>query len=145
MQRLTQQQLESHFWETAWFLKKPLRTADCKLYPFSLPFSKRPSDVHYEQHGAALKEFDKDRESALFLENCRFRRAESRHFRDVREVVVNVEQTFEAASWGIGQANPHTLYDVMSDAHWTNKGVYRIDCCAICATFFSYTIEARCR
>jgi type I restriction enzyme M protein len=79
------------------------------------------SDVHDEEHAAALKEFDGDEEAALFPENYRFQVPEGCHWRDVRKVAVNVGQALQTALRGIEQANPHTLYGIFGDALWTNK------------------------
>ena len=69
---ITLTQLESHLWESANILRGPVDAADFKSYVFPLLFFKRISDVHAEEHAAALKEFDGDVESALFSENYGF-------------------------------------------------------------------------
>ena len=114
-------QLESHLWESANILRGPVDAADFKSYVFPLLFFKRLSDVHDEEHAAALKEFDGDEESALFPENYRFQIPEDCHWRDVRKVATNVGQALQTAMRGIEQANPHTLYSIFGDAQWTNK------------------------
>ncbi len=119
--QLTLNQLESHLWKAAWLLKGPVDAADFKTYIFPLLFFKRISDVHYEEHLAALQEFVGDEEAALFPENYRFQIPEGCHWRDVRKVAVNVGQTLQTALRGIEQANPHTLYGIFGDAQWTNK------------------------
>jgi len=114
-------QLESHLWKAAWLLKGPVGAADFKTYIFPLLFFKRLSDVHDEEHAAALAEFEGDEEAALFPENYRFQVPEGCHWRDVRKVAVNVGQALQTALRGIEQANPHTLYGIFGDAAWTNK------------------------
>jgi|688.fasta_scaffold14382_2 type I restriction enzyme M protein len=114
-------QLESHLWKAAWLLKGPVDAADFKTYIFPLLFFKRLSDVNDEEHQTALDEFDGDEESALFPENYRFQIPEDCHWQDVRKVAVNVGQALQTALRGIEQANPHTLYGIFGDAHWTNK------------------------
>ena len=118
---VTLSQLESHLWESANILRGPVDAADFKSDVFPLLFFKRLSDVHDEEHAAALKEFDGDEEAALFPENYRFQIPEDCHWRDVREVAVNVGQALQTAMRGIEQANPHTLYGIFGDAQWTNK------------------------
>ena len=118
---VTLSQLESHLWDSANILRGPVDAADFKSYVFPLLFFKRLSDVHDEEHAAALKEFDGDEEAALFPENYRFQIPEDCHWRDVREVAVNVGQALQTAMRGIEQANPHTLYGIFGDAQWTNK------------------------
>lgn len=120
-QAISLSQLESHLWESANILRGPVDAADFKSYVFPLLFFKRLSDVHDEEHAAALKEFDGDEESALFPENYRFQIPEDCHWRDVRKVATNVGQALQTAMRGIEQANPHTLYGIFGDAQWTNK------------------------
>ena len=114
-------QLSSSLWKAAWHLKGPVDAADFKTYIFPLLFFKRLSDVHDEEHEAALQEFDGDGEAALFPENYRFQIPEGCHWADVRQVAVNVGQALQIALRGIEQANPHTLYGIFGDAQWTNK------------------------
>jgi type I restriction enzyme M protein len=113
--------LESHLWEAANILRGPVDAADFKSYVFPLLFFKRISDVHDEEHIAALKEFDGDKESALFSENYGFQIPEDCHWTDVRKVATNVGHALQTAMRGIEQANPHTLYGIFGDAQWTNK------------------------
>ncbi|MFZ4596651.1 MAG: type I restriction-modification system subunit M, partial [Verrucomicrobiaceae bacterium] len=118
---ITLSQLETHLWKAAWILKGPVDAADFKTYIFPLLFFKRLSDVHDEEHAAAVAEFNGDEEAALFPENYRFQVPEDCHWRDVRKVAVNVGQALQTALRGIEQANPHTLYGIFGDAQWTNK------------------------
>ena len=118
---VTLSQLESHLWEAANILRGPVDAADVKSYVFPLLFFKRLSDVHDDEHAAALKEFDGDEEAALFPENYSFQIPEGCHWRDVRRVPTNVGQALQTALRGIEQANPHTLYGIFGDAQWTNK------------------------
>ncbi len=114
-------QLESHLWEAANILRGPVDAADFKSYVFPLLFFKRLSDVHDDEHAAALAEFEGDEESALFPENYRFQIPEGCHWSDVRKVATNVGQALQTALRGIEQANPHTLHGIFGDAQWTNK------------------------
>ncbi len=121
MVSITLSQLESHLWEAANILRGPVDAADFKSYVFPLLFFKRLSDVHDDEHAAALKEFEGDEESALFPENYSFQIPEDCHWSDVRKVAANVGQALQTALRGIEQANPHTLYGIFGDAQWTNK------------------------
>ena len=118
---VTLSQLESHLWEAANILRGPVDAADFKTYVFPLLFFKRISDVHDEEHQAALKTYGGDEESALFPENYRFQIPEGCHWRDVRKVTSNVGQALQTAMRNIEQANPQTLYGIFGDAQWTNK------------------------
>jgi len=115
---MTFSELESHLWESANILRGPVAAADFKTYIFTLLFFKRISDVHDEEMQAALAEFVGDEEVAMFPENSRFQIPEGSHWRDVRQVAVNVGQALQAAMRKIVQANPHTLYGIFGDAHW---------------------------
>jgi type I restriction enzyme M protein len=121
MTAISLSQLESHLWESANILRGPVDAADFKSYVFPLMFFKRISDVHDEEHAAALIEFDGDEESALFLENYSFQIPVGCHWNDVRSISTNIGQAFHASMRGIEQANPHTLYGIFGDAQWTNK------------------------
>ena len=90
---ITLSQLESHLWEAANILRGPVDAADFKSYVFPLLFFKRISDVHDDEHSAALAEFAGDEEAALFPENYRFQVPANCHWRDVRQVTTNVGQT----------------------------------------------------
>ena len=118
---ITLSQLENHLWESANILRGPVDAADFKSYVFPLLFFKRVSDVHDEEHDAALKEFDGDLEAALFSENFSFQIPDGCHWSDVRKVATNVGQALQAALRGIEQANPDSLYGIFGDAQWTNK------------------------
>jgi len=114
-------QLENHLWESANILRGPVDAADFKSYVFPLLFFKRVSDVHDEEHAAALNEFDGDVQAALFSENYSFQIPTGCHWSDVRKVATNVGQALQSALRGIEQANPDSLYGIFGDAHWTNK------------------------
>ena len=118
---ITLSQLESHLWEAANILRGPVDAADFKTYVFPLLFFKRISDVHDEEHQAALKTYAGDEESALFPENYRFQIPKGCHWRDIRKVTSNVGQALQTAMRNIEQANPQTLYGIFGDAQWTNK------------------------
>jgi type I restriction enzyme M protein len=118
---LTIPQLSNHLWEAANILRGPVDAADFKTYIFPMLFFKRISDVHDEEHQAALEEFGGDEEAALFAENYRFQIPEGCHWRDVRQKTTNVGLALQTALRGIEQANPHTLYGIFGDAQWTNK------------------------
>lgn len=119
--QLALSELERHLWESANILRGPIDAADFKTYIFPLLFFKRISDVHSEEHQAALVEYNGDEEAALFPENYRFQVPKGCHWNDVRTVAANVGQALQLAMRGIEQANPHTLYGIFGDAAWTNK------------------------
>ena len=121
MRSVTLNQLESHVWEAANILRGPVDAADFKTYVFPLLFFKRLSDVHDEEHRAALAESGGDEEYALFPQNYRFQIPDAFHWQDVRVVTTNVGQALQKAMRGIERVNPETLYGIFGDGRCTNK------------------------
>ena len=118
---MTQQQLEKYLWGAATYLRGNIDAGDYKQYIFPLLFFKRICDVYDEEFQLALKESDGDLEYAEFEENHRFQITGGSHWKDVREVTVNVGMALQEAMRAIEKANPDTLYGIFGDASWTNK------------------------
>jgi len=118
---MTQQELEKYLWGAATYLRGTIDAGDYKQYIFPLLFFKRISDVYDEEYESALKESDGDLEYATFEENHRFQIPDGVHWKDVREVTVNVGNAIQEAIRAIEKANPETLYGIFGDASWTNK------------------------
>ncbi len=118
---MTQQELEKYLWGAATYLRGTIDAGDYKQYIFPLLFFKRISDVYDEEYETALKESNHDLEYATFEENHRFQIPDGAHWKDVREVTVNVGTAIQEAIRSIEKANPDTLYGIFGDASWTNK------------------------
>lgn len=118
---MTQQELEKYLWGAATTLRGTIDAGDYKQYIFPLLFFKRISDVYEEEFEKAMAESDGDMEYAAFAENHHFQIPEGAHWKDVREVTVNVGQALQNAMRAIEQANPDTLQGIFGDASWTNK------------------------
>jgi type I restriction enzyme M protein len=118
---MTQKELEKYLWGAATYLRGHIDAGDYKQYIFPLLFFKRICDVYDEEFEQALKESDGDLEYASFEENHRFQISEGAHWKDVREVTVNVGMAIEYALREIEKANPETLFGIFGDASWTNK------------------------
>jgi type I restriction enzyme M protein len=118
---MTQQQLEKYLWGAATYLRGNIDAGDYKQYIFPLLFFKRICDVYDEEFQLALTESGGDLEYAEFEENHRFQVTEGSHWKDVREVTVNVGMSLQEAMRAIEKANPDTLYGIFGDASWTNK------------------------
>ncbi len=110
--KLDLSRLESHLWEAANILRGPVDAADFKTYIFPLLFFKRICDVYDEEVEAALAESDGDKEYALFPENHRFQVPWACHWRDVRDVSINVGQHLQHAMREVEKANQRTLYGI---------------------------------
>ncbi len=118
---MTQQQLEKFLWGAATTLRGTIDAGDYKQYIFPLLFFKRICDVYDEEFQLAMQESEGDLEYAAFEENHRFQVPKGAHWKEVREMTVNVGLAIQDAMRAIEQANPDTLYGIFGDASWTNK------------------------
>ena len=118
---MTQAELEKYLWGAATTLRGTIDAGDYKQYIFPLLFFKRISDVYEEEFEAALADSDGDLEYAAFAEHHHFQIPKGAHWKDVREVTVNVGMALQNAMRAIEQANPDTLHGIFGDASWTNK------------------------
>lgn len=118
---MTQQELEKYLWGAATYLRGTIDAGDYKQYIFPLLFFKRISDVYDEEFELALNDSCGDLEYATFEENHRFQIPDGAHWKNVREVTVNVGNAIQDAIRAIEKANPETLYGIFGDASWTNK------------------------
>lgn len=118
---MTQQQLEKYLWGAATQLRGTIDAGDYKQFIFPLLFFKRICDVYDEEFERALAESDGDLEYAAFAEHHHFQVPEGAHWKDVREVTVNVGVALQNAMRAIEKANPDTLHGIFGDASWTNK------------------------
>lgn len=118
---MNQQTLEKYLWGAATYLRGHIDAGDYKQFIFPLLFFKRICDVYDEEYADALKESDGDAEYAVLVEHHRFQIPAGAHWKDVREVTVNLGVALQDAMRAIETANPDTLYGVFGDANWSNK------------------------
>lgn len=118
---MTQKELESYLWGAAKLLRGYIDAGDYKQYIFPLLFFKRISDVYDEEYQQALIDSDGDIDYAKFAENHRFQIPQGSHWRDLREVSVNVGASLTKSMQSIEVANQSILYGIFGDASWTNK------------------------
>jgi type I restriction enzyme M protein len=118
---INQHNLERYLWGAATLLRGVIDAGDYKQYIFPLLFYKRICDVYDEEYQKALGEADGDKEYATFEENHRFQIPKGAHWRDVRQVTVNVGSALQKALRKIEQANEGKLFGIFGDASWTNK------------------------
>lgn len=118
---MNQQTLEKYLWGAATYLRGHIDAGDYKQFIFPLLFFKRICDVYDEEYADALKESDGDAEYAALVEHHRFQIPAGAHWKDVREVTVNLGVALQDAMRAIETANPDTLYGVFGDANWSNK------------------------
>ncbi|MGA3013959.1 MAG: class I SAM-dependent DNA methyltransferase [Bacteroidales bacterium] len=121
MEKLALNKLEQQLSKAAWILKGPVDAADFKIYIFPLLFFKRMSDVYDEEFRQALEESSGDSNYASLPEFHRFIIPEGYHWKDVRQVTVNVGNALQTAFREIEKSNPDKLYGIFGDAPWTNK------------------------
>ena len=118
--RISRRELESYLWGAAVVLRGLIDAGDYKQYIFPLVFLKRLSDVHDEEHAAALAVYGDD-ELADLPENHRFVLPPGNHWADIRSTTTSVGATILAAMRAIERANPDTLTGVFGDGDWGNK------------------------
>ncbi len=118
---MNQKELESYLWGAAKLLRGYIDAGDYKQYIFPLLFFKRISDVYDEEYIKAFEESDGDVDYARFAENHRFQIPSGSHWKDIREISVNVGSALVNAMQSIEKANPSVLYGIFGDASWTNK------------------------
>jgi len=118
---IKQQDLERYLWGAATLLRGVIDAGDYKQYIFPLLFYKRICDVYDEEYQKALTESGGDKEFAKFEENHRFQIPRGAHWRDVRQVTVNVGDALQKALRKIEQSNEDKLFGIFGDASWTNK------------------------
>ena len=118
---MTQKELESYLWGAATYLRGFIDAGDYKQYIFPLLFYKRICDVYDEEYEDAMAESDGDLEYAAFDENHRFKVPAEAHWKQVRQVTVNVGQAISNALNAIQKVNAQQLQGIFGDAEWTNK------------------------
>lgn len=118
---IKQTDLEKYLWGAATLLRGVIDAGDYKQYIFPLLFYKRICDVYDEEYEKALADSGGDKEYAKFDENHRFQIPKGSHWRDVRQVTVNVGDALQKALRKIEKANEGKLFGIFGDASWTNK------------------------
>lgn len=119
-QRITQRELERYLWGASTLLRGMIDAGDYKQYIFPLLFLKRLSDVHAEEHAAAMAVYE-DETLADLPENHRFAIPKGARWEDIRAVTKDRGQAIAGAMRHIEQANPNTLRGVFGEGDWGNK------------------------
>jgi type I restriction enzyme M protein len=115
--------LKSALWECAEVLRgSAVDRTDWKAYILPLLFFKRLSDVWDEETAEAVALYG-DVDPVDFPEIHRFEIPAACHWRDVRELAVNVGAGLARAMREIERTNPDTLYRVFGAADWGNKEI----------------------
>jgi len=110
-------------WDCAEVLRgSAVDRTDWKAYILPLLFFKRLSDVWDEETQEAAQLYG-DVDPVEFPEIHRFEIPEGCHWREVRELSVNVGAGIARAMREIERANPEVLYRVFGAADWGNKEV----------------------
>ena len=120
------QDLYHFLYEACNILRKFVEHESFKDYITPLLYYKRLSDVWDEEYEAALAESGNDEEYARLPEQHRFVIPEDCHWNDVRARSENLGAAIVEALLMIEQANPDTLYGVLSifsAQKWTDKRV----------------------
>ena len=108
------QELYQFLYKACNILRKKVEHESFKDYLTPLLYYKRISDVWDEEYRTALEESGGDEEYARLPEQHRFVIPDGCHWADVRERTENVGTAIVEALRLIEQANPETLYGVLS-------------------------------
>ncbi len=118
---MTLQEMESHLWKSANFLRNRIDAGDYKSYIFPLLFYKRICDVYDEEYRYAFEESDGDAEYAALGVNHRFQVPTKAHWDEMRKTAKDVGLKITKSMRTIEKANPDMLYGIFGDANWGNK------------------------
>lgn len=119
--KMTLQEMESHLWKSANFLRNRIDAGDYKSYIFPMLFYKRICDVYDEEYRQALEESDGDAEYAASRINHRFQVPAKAHWNEMRKATMDVGLKITRFMRAIEKANPDTLYGIFGDANWGNR------------------------
>jgi len=122
--RIKLEELKAYLWDSAVLLRTHIDAGAYKQYIFPLLFFKRICDVYDEECEEILEKYGGDAEALEWEENHRFNVPRGYHWRDVREVSVDVGVAIVTAFRKIEKANSEKLQGVFGDGAWTNK--YRL-------------------
>ncbi len=120
------QELYNFIYRACDYLRGPVGHESFKDYLTPLLYYKRLSDTWDEEYAAALDESDGDVEYARFPEQHRFVIPEGCHWEDIRQRGENLGSAIVEALRLIEEANPDTLYGVLSvfsTANFTDKTI----------------------
>ena len=120
------QDLYNFIYRACDYLRGPVGHESFKDYLTPLLYYKRLSDTWDEEYAAAMEESGGDAEYARFPEQHRFVIPEGCHWEDIRHRDENLGSAIVEALRLIEQANPDTLYGVLSafsTANFTDKTV----------------------
>jgi len=120
------QELYNFIYRACDYLRGPVGHESFKDYLTPLLYYKRLSDTWDEEYAAALDESDGDVEYARFPEQHRFVIPEGCHWEDIRQRGENLGSAIVEALRLIEEANPDTLYGVLSVfsiANFTDKTI----------------------
>ena len=119
--KMTLQEMESHLWKSANFLRNRIDAGDYKSYIFPLLFYKRICDVYDEEYRQALEESDGDAEYAASEINHKFQVPAKAHWDEMRKTTKDVGLKITISMRVIEKANPDMLYGIFGDANWGNR------------------------
>lgn len=120
------QELYNFIYKACDYLRGPVGHESFKDYLTPLLYYKRLSDTWDEEYQSALEESGNDQEYARLPEQHRFVIPEGCHWEDVRQRSENLGSAIVEALHMIEQANPETLYGVLSafsTANFTDKSI----------------------
>ena len=118
--KLTQQELESHLWESANILRGSIDSADYKNYIFGLLFLKRLSDV-FEEEAERIENETGDKKLAWEdPDQHQFFVPKSARWSELRKVTLDLGNAIDKANDALEEANP-ILQGVLASVNFNAK------------------------
>jgi len=127
MPTLTQQQLQSHLWESANILRGSIDSSDYKNYIFGMLFLKRLSDVFEDEYDAVVKRetaigtpLDEAREIAEDADEHEFYVPDRARWKNVRARTFNIGEAIATAFYALEEDNA-SLAGVLTPIDFNDK------------------------
>ena len=119
--RISPEELESYLWQSAVLLRTHIDAGSYKQYIFPLLFFKRMCDVWDEENDSAVAIYGEEGKTFEEIHKFNFKIPDGYHWKDVRNVTVDVGKAISDAFIKIESANPDMLRGIFGGGTWTNK------------------------
>ena len=119
--KLTQQELESHLWESANILRGSIDASDYKSYIFGLLFLKRLSDVFVEEAERIEKETGNKALAWEDPDEHQFFVPKRARWSELRKIAHDLGDAIDKANDALEEANPQKLEGVLANINFNDK------------------------
>ncbi|MHA2022093.1 MAG: type I restriction-modification system subunit M, partial [Candidatus Thorarchaeota archaeon] len=119
--KLTQQELESHLWESANILRGSIDAADYTNYIFGLLFLKRLSDVFVEEAERIEKETGNKELAWEDPDEHQFFVPKRARWSELRKIAHDLGDAINKANEALEEANPQKLEGVLANINFNDK------------------------